>query len=908
MSLGSHICKRGRAALSASGGLSCTHREPLLFLYPQWIRTAATHAQALEAGGSKKSPPIGNNHASSTAHIPDFGSKATTGSPKYEELLEKLEKGSPTLVEERVSQANHPALNANNAMKDEAQQSLESNRTIRGSPDSAVNSIIGRNASERHFSSSPITDVIRRVLVIKGKLAARKAYNKQAREEYEEKKASERVDSEPNWRHILYSLDRHTLDGPEYWQENVLRIRVPIDAVRPLLSSEEYNIWAIERRCGCQIDVSEVHDASQRHRVLLVYGTVRSITKAAAEILRTAPGAISDEEIWSQQDSAFSAHTTRQRPGLSDDSSTVHVVRPIRTDRRQKMAAPIRADKVPRPQTWTPESFGLYVQSLTSIRMSTHLQKMLYEPGQNHTDAVVNTLQALFTDPKCMPAISVSAFNNTLAYLVKHNAIHVVRDLFVRMEMQNLRMNTETFNIMLRGAAKSQSLSNFRYILWLMLRRGYKPNADTWLVFMRAMEDPKIKAHILKGMKKKELLYDPRIQQRVCENFVEMETITSLENGMTHKQFLTHMADRYGRSWLSTHSANRILYVLGSRGLISRCVELLEFMNIKGISPNDVSIRTVLHHCEKQENPQGAVEIIRRISSLIGYKPCEDAYHSLFNIAWRARLHCVARVIWRYACLNAATTFRMRKRIAAGVHSAITSSNWSPGHSKYRPRKEWAARASRFILGLPMEFLTRQGASLPDEVDEILPHPLYGSAIQTPISELNKKFNPCEQGVNPAEESVDTAVAFARQAEGNMKLADESSTSAEEDTISAKKTGCPTGELAIRGPKGVKLAKEDTNAGDNVPKNAVIVGVLEEQLEAFKFWKPKRPFADVLVEAFEIDKVFGADHSDDRLAWLYMCAPQIPLRMKTLVPRKMPWNEAESFPRGGGVMHQREKC
>ena len=42
MSLGSRITKRGKAAIVAS--LASTPREPLLFLYPQWIRSSSTTA------------------------------------------------------------------------------------------------------------------------------------------------------------------------------------------------------------------------------------------------------------------------------------------------------------------------------------------------------------------------------------------------------------------------------------------------------------------------------------------------------------------------------------------------------------------------------------------------------------------------------------------------------------------------------------------------------------------------------------------------------------------------------------------------------------------------------------------------------------------------------------------------
>ena len=382
------------------------------------------------------------------------------------------------------------------------------------------------------------------------------------------------------------------------------------------------------------------------------------------------------------------------------------------------------------PATWTPESFGLYVQHLISIKMTTHLQRFLYKPGEYHTNVVVDILKALFVDPECRTAISAAAFNDALGYLEKHNAIDVVRDLFVRMEMQNLKMNTETFNIMLRGTAKSKSLGNFHYIVLLMLRRGYTPNADTWLAFMRLMDDFEIKLRILKSMKSKKLLRDPRTQKNVCTNLVDMEVYDSLDNNMTHEQFLQHMADRYGQDWLTTNSANRILDALGSRGLISRCWDLFKFMHTQDVEPSDVSIQTVLDHCEKQRNPEGAIEIIRRVSSLFGFDPSEDAYHRLFRFAWNNYLPCVARVVWRYACLNAATTHGMRRRI---INGAVALSSQSLV-SDVAYSRQFRSTASSFILGLRNSKPNQQHIPLPEDFDAIIPPALSRSANRDSIN------------------------------------------------------------------------------------------------------------------------------------------------------------------------------
>jgi hypothetical protein len=722
MSLGSHIVRRGRAALSASGGLFSTPREPLLFLYLQWIRTAATAAQDQAVSGSQRTPSIGPDHLSSSAHIPELDSvyeNTALKSSEYGNLPGKEQESTPQ-VQEAILQAAHSTQNGNEPTEDQVQPSSEKRETI-------VKELEG----EGDAGLVGPTGIIRRVLALEEKRTAQRMYKRRTREEYEEIKARKRMAGETDWRDILATLERRTPDGASAFHDNVLRIKVPFEVVGRLLFSQEDNIWAIKMRCGCQIEVSEADEASQGRRILLISGPIRNITKAAVEILQIAPGAVSDDEIWSQHVSRFSTRPARQRPSLSDDGSSTDAVRYVRGERRRSMAAPVRADKVPRPSTWTSESFGLYVQHLISIKMTTHLQKFLYKPGEYHTNVVVDILKALFVDPECRTAISAAAFNDALGYLEKHSAIDVVRDLFVHMEMQNLKMNIETFNILLRGTAKSKSLGNFQYIFLLMLRRGYTPNADTWLAFMSLIDDFEIKLHILKSMKSKELLRDPRTQKNVCRNFVSMEISNSLDDNMTHEQFLQHMVDRYGQDWLTKDSANRILDALGSRGLISRCWDFFEFMHTKDVKPSDVSIGTVLDHCKKQRNAEGAIEIIRRYSSLFGFDPSEDVYNKLFKFAWNNRLPCVARIVWRYATLNAATTYGMRRRIINGVVEALSSQSLV---SDVTLSSQFTSTASCFILGLRSSKPNKQHIPLPEDFDAIIPAALSRTENQDPIN------------------------------------------------------------------------------------------------------------------------------------------------------------------------------
>jgi pentatricopeptide repeat protein len=564
-----------------------------------------------------------------------------------------------------------------------------------GKGDDSRQPLSTRDPTTSHNKALAVTEdrqaasFVRKIVKHIGKRAARSAYNSRARKEYQEWKHMETSSPPPDWRKILHDLELHTPDQSAVWHDKALRILVPIRAADQLLFSQDDNIWAIKDEFGCHVELSQAEEQKEGFRTLLLSGTATSIAKAATKILGIVPNAVQMQQTWPTETLTFSTESPS-----GDSTSSINGSPPIRyvlANPYRSMAIPLRADQVKRPSIWTPTSFGNYVKHLTRIEMPTYIHSNLYKPGENHYNMVVSILRALFADPDCQEAISVTALNDTIAYLTKHSYIKTVREIFVRVETLDLKMNTVTFNIMLRSAAKSEDLTTFHFILGLMRSRGCTPDGRTWLAFFSAVKPVEIKLHVLTGMKRKGFLNDITMQRHVCEQLIVYEIETALEEKLSQREFNTRMRGRYGSSWLTVSTANRILNVLGSRGLISRCWEMLEYMDAQNINPDSVSINTLLHHCGALGNLDGAMEIVRRLFSVHKFAKDENTYRFLFDMAWNYRLYAVARVVWRYACLDASTSFRMRKRINDSVRTALGDASLNG--------TRWNATAGPFILG-----------------------------------------------------------------------------------------------------------------------------------------------------------------------------------------------------------------
>jgi hypothetical protein len=755
-----------------------TTREPLYFLYPRWFSAAVD--TSTRPGNCTPETPITIARPANDVGEP---SKFSTTEGSISGIIRQ----DTLSAETGPSSSNHQL----RTLK-ETQVLTEGHHS---GPSRRQPTVVGVSSN-----GSP-SSLIRRI-EIKGRArASRKAYNRAVRHEYRDHRAAETGASLPSWRDVLSTLVKHTATRSETWHDDVARIRIPAHAARHFIFSQDENIWGMKSEYGCEIAFSEAEETSEESRVLLLSGPATNVAKAATKIFQIIQGASSDGDLRHQYLWGFNTRGPDKNMAFSSRSASI--IRPVLATDRQRMTAPKRVDTIERPSKWTAASFGMYVQHLTSIKMSSHVHKTLYKPAERHEDMVIAILQAIFADPECKEAISNVALNEALSYLAKHNNIKALRELFVGAEMQEVKMNTETFNIMLRHAAKLQDIPRFSFILTMMLSRGHTPGGGTWLAFMMALDSFEIKLHVLASMREKNLL-DKALNRLVCEQMVNHEIEASLDQEMSHAQFLQHMTSRYGKDWLTVSSGNRILDALGSRGLISRCWEMLELMGNQGVAstPDSTSVNTVLTHCEKQANTDGGIKIIHRMTSANLFKPDELTYKKLFDIAWNFQLYNVARVVWIYACLDAKTSFLMRQRVSKSLKLALASPD-----SVAAKHEVWNATVGSFILGTTAPSVSTMPKGFP-EFNPTLELPTLGA------HQLSEPHKGQLESSQPTKQAVESAI--------------------------------------------------------------------HNNLQLFKKWSPQRPFADVLLEAYEVDKewksrVHKADGQAIDLEWLLRNAPAIPL-------------------------------
>ena len=330
------------------------------------------------------------------------------------------------------------------------------------------------------------------------------------------------------------------------------------------------------------------------------------------------------------------------------------------------------AHRVPPPTEWSEANLGLYVKSLAESQRVQANVTWAEKPqvmGWTNIAHIVAAFDKVFYGSTSQEFLSIEAFNTALRFFYDHSMMAKARSLYIRMEDLKMPIPTETFNILLRGSASQRDLHNFTFLLKNMARRGFKPNEETWTLFLQVFDNSEVRAVIVRKMAEMNMLDKIGVRRDVAAQMVHYEITNYLGDGHDHHGFLRHMDSKYGPGWLSTAAGNKLLNEVAKRKSARESLNLLYEMKKAGFSPDDISINTLLRHCLPLRLHELAIEILEAFEYHYRLYPRHAAHETLFLQAWRSRLPNFSAVIWRSACIYNAVSDKMRDLVLQSLLS-----------------------------------------------------------------------------------------------------------------------------------------------------------------------------------------------------------------------------------------------
>lgn len=551
--------------------------------------------------------------------------------------------------------------------------------------------------SQPLVNKTPSGPKVRRIVAYMEKIWERKEYEQQTRNKYFEQMRQERGAENIEPGSLIEDLIKYT---PQRTPGSILRISVPESSLGSLLFGADETILEIKHRTGSEIELLEPEDDGKDTRTLILSGPPVCIASAAATIFERVPYALANSEKRTFVPPVY--RTPKKTPLQSVPTSSVKPRYYVSYANDAEITAPKRADSVPRPDTWTQKSLEAYIRSLTRITMNNHVHGLLYEPPEEHQELVREILEELFDRDECLRVMTITALNEAFSYLIKKHKIPQVCEIFAKVQLRGFRLNSESFNIMLRGAAKIRDLNTFNSLVGVMVRRGYRPDSGTWVAFLSLLENPNAIFKVVAAMQERGLFYEEGLLPDVCEVLAPHELRHGLNQAkpLLLPDFLAHMTQRYGEGWLNLSGANKLLDDLGGRGLMSECWLMLQYMLSQNIKPDVVSINTVLNHCMRLNDYKTGLELFGRIVAASKVKPNTLTYTILLKSAWQSELYASCRTIWQYACLEGCARFLMRLRIGTSINRAFyDQQTLNPTPTADAPAwKLWRSTAGVFVI------------------------------------------------------------------------------------------------------------------------------------------------------------------------------------------------------------------
>ncbi|KAI1105141.1 hypothetical protein F4804DRAFT_305234 [Jackrogersella minutella] len=475
---------------------------------------------------------------------------------------------------------------------------------------------------------------------------------------------------EINWRSTIDFMLRYTQNVEEIVQFWIVIGNSVADEAREILKQPDTCLISICRRNETRCVQIEKNVLRRDELIFNISGSEASVQKSIQDIIAVL-GKITAFRIpapgW--ETLLLDAWKAAKRPDVQflnhgeasadDKTMTVQTSLSTSTNSRHYLLTR-RADEILRPVMWTKISFERYVAGLVYGRVPNYLARSLYPEFPDHQATVASILVDLFTSEETKSAISLSAMKMAVGFLESKGRgfQHEAWKIFDHVKLLGIPLDAEIYNIFLTSASRAKDLDAFNRVLRSMVWKGFHPQSTAWVAFLKMVESPEVKRHVVLQLRAKGLDRNPVILRKVGGEMARIDLEYALLSNIDMHTFLDMQDKKYGDRWLDLFTLNGLLELLGEYDRLDACHVVLDRVyETKRPMPDASTLNTMLTHTNFAPQLTVLASMMTRWPELV---PDEVTYNILFRAAWKRRYPNMLRVVWRYAALSHNTNSRMR--------------------------------------------------------------------------------------------------------------------------------------------------------------------------------------------------------------------------------------------------------
>ncbi|KGO70386.1 hypothetical protein PITC_014990 [Penicillium italicum] len=363
---------------------------------------------------------------------------------------------------------------------------------------------------------------------------------------------------------------------------------------------------------------------------------------------------------------------------------------------------------LPRPVIATVKEFNEHVEDVTSARQPTLDEKAMSLSKLPHVVRIKLHLKALFMEETYSNYISTAALNNALEFLCRHEFLDTARALCSYTEHV---ATTDTYNILLRAAARRQDVGVFRHFLRTMPRLHMRPNPETWLALLSALVDPSEKAQLIEHMVQRGQMSNLSTIHSALQETIQDSLLVHLDSGKDIDSFISLMTHTWGANWFSPSVIGQMFSVLARLKDFDSIDRLMEICIDNNLTVDSYPLSHIVQALGA--NIHVALQYTLRFFEHPLFEVTSQNWEDLFLAAFRHRQYNICLVIWRYSCMKRSVTYKMKQAVLTSL-----CRNASFGKPARLNKDLWSSDAGKVIIGIDLH---HESYRLPDSILDDIP-------------------------------------------------------------------------------------------------------------------------------------------------------------------------------------------
>lgn len=471
-----------------------------------------------------------------------------------------------------------------------------------------------------------------------------------------------------------------------------------------LNTSMQENIWYIPVHNGCRVQVLHSREGDGIHRRAILSGSKHVIGLVENQFKRAHQKQVNGDPLVDVTKPPFPIFASTL--AMHQQNKPIPLVRAV-WEAPSRTSMTLDDALADRPTLNSVKGFTEHVEDLILSTESPVKRQKGDEPEIPFQEQVARQLLALFQQDSSHKFISTAALNYTLEFLYKHEFLSIARIVFIRAEQV---ATTDSYNILLRHAARRQDKRVFRRFLRLMSGARLRPNPQTWIALLEAMVSPSEKAALLSQMAHKGYMNDLTTIRSALHLTIQDSLLSHLESGQSIDAFLLLMTKTYGADWFNASLVSQMFAAIARLHDYTAMKRLLHLCTKYSLELNTASLLSILKMF--RSNADLAVDYTIVFLNQQG-KLSRDAYERLFLLAFKSRRFNICRVLWRYACMDGAVTIDMKQAVVSSLRHTVPDKGNPDSLTNM-----WLLNAGIVIVGIDLH-LTKYKMS--KEILELLP-------------------------------------------------------------------------------------------------------------------------------------------------------------------------------------------